>query len=268
MKQSKEKITMITAYDFPSARQAEQAGTDMILVGDSLGMVVLGYDSTIKVTLNDMIHHGKAVEKGAPDTYKVIDMPFMSYHISLEETLKNATRIYQETNCQALKIEGASSEILHSIEKLSDGGIPVVGHLGLTPQSVNVLGGYRVQGKDKHSAEKLLADAINIQNAGAVAVVLECVPRQLGELITFNLEIPVIGIGAGMECDGQVLVYHDLLHYGVTRLPKFAKSYLDGDKEMVQALSAFVEEVKKSRFPMQEHTFSMNESNLPRRTQE
>lgn len=268
MKTNNIKIAMITAYDFPSAKLAEKAGADMLLVGDSLGMVVLGYDSTIKVTMEDMIHHGKAVARGAANTYKVVDMPFMSYHISLEETLKNAARIYQETNCQALKIEGASMDILQSIKKMSQGGIPVIGHLGLTPQSVNVLGGYKVQGKDRNSAERLLVDAVELENAGAVALVLECVPRQLAALVTSQLSIPVIGIGAGVDCDGQVLVYHDLINYGVERLPKFAKNYLDGNHVIGSALTDYVNEVKNLNFPEEKHTFTMDNSNLPYRNRE
>lgn len=268
MKQQTEKIAMVTAYDYPSARQAEQAGADMILVGDSLGMVVLGYESTIKVTMEDMMHHGKAVSRGASTVYKVVDMPFMSYHVSSEETLRNATRLYQETGCQALKLEGGSSEIIRSFEKLTEGGIPVVGHLGLTPQSVNVLGGYKVQGKDKNSAGKLLNEALKIEAAGAVALVLECVPRQLAAMITSRLHIPVIGIGAGIDCDGQVLVYHDLLAYGTSRLPKFAKSYLNSDQIMGDALASFVKEVKSLQFPTLEHTYTMDENNLPRVEQE
>lgn len=268
MKQQTEKIAMVTAYDYPSARQAEQAGADMILVGDSLGMVVLGYESTIKVTMEDMMHHGKAVSRGASTVYKVVDMPFMSYHVSSEETLRNATRLYQETGCQALKLEGGSSETIRSVEKLTEGGIPVVGHLGLTPQSVNVLGGYKVQGKDKNSAGKLLNEALKIEAAGAVALVLECVPRQLAAMITSRLHIPVIGIGAGIDCDGQVLVYHDLLAYGTSRLPKFAKSYLNSDQIMGDALASFVKEVKSLQFPTLEHTYTMDENNLPRVEQE
>ncbi|WP_181348287.1 3-methyl-2-oxobutanoate hydroxymethyltransferase [Thalassobacillus sp. CUG 92003] len=259
MKDNNDKISMVTAYDYPSAKLSEQADVDMLLVGDSLGMVVLGYDSTISVTVEDMIHHGKAVKRGAEQTFIVVDMPFMSYHISSEETLRNATRLYQETQANALKLEG-SGEVLTTIEKLTTGGIPVIGHLGLTPQSVNVLGGYKVQGKEKSSAERLIKDAKLVEESGAVALVLECVPRQLAGLISRSITIPTIGIGAGAECDGQVLVYHDLLQYGVDRLPKFVKAYGDSNRDMREALSTFVDEVKNEQFPQEEHTFTMDEA--------
>lgn len=262
MKQEKEKIAMITSYDYPSAKMAEAANVDMILIGDSLGMTVLGYDSTIPVTIDDMIHHGKAVQRGAPTTFKVIDMPFMSYHISMDETLKNARKLYQETGAQALKLEG-SGEVSEAMEKLVHAGIPVIGHIGLTPQSVNVLGGYKVQGKDNIAAERLLAEALEIEDAGAMALVLECVPRQLGELITSRLSIPTIGIGAGAECDGQVLVYHDILKYGVERVPKFVKTYTDSNHILGEAVQSYVNEVKSKDFPEEKHTFTMDVNMLP-----
>ncbi|MBH0229563.1 3-methyl-2-oxobutanoate hydroxymethyltransferase [Halobacillus yeomjeoni] len=262
MKNENNKIAMITAYDYPSAKMAEEAQADMILIGDSLGMTVLGYDSTIPVTLEDMIHHGKAVKRGAPDTFKVIDMPFMSYHISMEDSLKNAMKLYQETEAQALKLEG-SGEVVGTMERLVHAGIPVVGHIGLTPQSVNVLGGYKVQGKDKDTANQLLEDALQIEAAGAMALVLECVPRQLAELITSKLTIPTIGIGAGADCDGQVLVYHDILKYGVERLPKFVKPYYDSNKALGDAVKTYVQEVKDGSFPEEKHTFTMDRDSLP-----
>ncbi|SFJ99869.1 3-methyl-2-oxobutanoate hydroxymethyltransferase [Halobacillus dabanensis] len=262
MKQEKEKIAMITSYDYPSAKMAEAANVDMILIGDSLGMTVLGYDSTIPVTIDDMIHHGKAVTRGAPDTFKVIDMPFMSYHISMEDTLQNARKMYQETGAQALKLEG-SGEVTKAMESLVEAGIPVVGHIGLTPQSVNVLGGYKVQGKDRVTAERLLEEAIEIEAAGAMAIVLECVPRQLGEMITSRLSIPTIGIGAGKECDGQVLVYHDILQYGVDGVPKFVKTYTDSNHILGEAVQSYVNEVKNRTFPEEKHTFTMDVNMLP-----
>ncbi|MFG6114547.1 3-methyl-2-oxobutanoate hydroxymethyltransferase [Halobacillus sp. MO56] len=262
MKKINEKIAMVTAYDYPSAKIAEQAGVEMILVGDSLGMVVLGYDSTIPVTVDDMIHHGKAVVRGARDTYVVVDMPFMSYHISLEDSLKNAMRIYQETQAQALKVEGAGS-LLPTIERLTEGGIPIVGHLGLTPQSVNVLGGYKVQGKQKEAAEQLLQDALAVERSGAIALVLECVPKELAALITEQLTIPTIGIGAGASCDGQVLVYHDIMNYGVNRLPKFVQTYEDANRTFTGAIEKYVKEVKTGDFPKESHTFTMDPSSLP-----
>ncbi len=262
MKESDEMISMITAYDYPSAKLAEKAGVDMILVGDSLGMVVLGYDSTIPVTVDDMIHHGKAVKRGANNTYIVVDMPFMSYHISNEDALQNAKKIFQETGAHALKLEGAD-EVLDKIQILNKGGIPVVAHLGLTPQSVNVLEGYRVQGKDQEQAEQLIENAKKVQEKGAVALVLECVPKQLAKRVSELLSIPVIGIGAGVDCDGQVLVYHDVLKYGVDRLPKFVKLYSDANDWMTQALDAYIQDVKSNSFPEDKHSFTMSEDALP-----
>ena len=262
MKQAGEKIVMLTAYDYPSAKQAEQSGVDMILVGDSLGMVVLGYDSTIPVTLEDMIHHGKAVKRGAKHTFIVIDMPFMSYHLSNRDTLINAAKLIQETGAHAVKVEGADIEVLEGIEALTKAGVPVVAHLGLTPQSVGVLGGYKVQGKDAEAAQKLIDDAKKCERAGAFMIVLECVPKQLAKEVTAALTIPTIGIGAGVETDGQVLVYHDVLTYGVERVPKFVKQYTDINGMIKQAISAYTTEVKQGNFPQDEHSFTMKEEEL------
>ncbi|MGE6376529.1 3-methyl-2-oxobutanoate hydroxymethyltransferase [Peribacillus muralis] len=261
MKQNQEKIVMLTAYDYPSAKLAEQAGVDMILVGDSLGMVVLGYESTIPVTVNDMIHHTKAVKRGAPDTFVVTDMPFMSYHLSMDETLRNAARIMQEGHADAVKLEGAD-DVVEKIAALTKAGIPVVAHLGLTPQSVGVLGGYKVQGKDAEAAARLVEDAKKCEAAGAMAIVFECVPHQVGELVTHHLGIPTIGIGAGADTDGQVLVYHDVIRYGVDRVAKFVKVYGDANELIGQSLTNFVVEVKSNQFPSQEHTFTMKEEQL------
>ncbi|WP_099158337.1 3-methyl-2-oxobutanoate hydroxymethyltransferase [Virgibacillus ndiopensis] len=264
MKNENQKIAMLTAYDYPSAKMAEQAGIDMILVGDSLGMVVLGYDSTVKVTVNDMIHHAKAVKRGAKKTFVVVDMPFMSYHVSLENSLKNAQQIFQETDAQALKIEGASDEILDLTKFLTNAGIPVVAHIGLTPQTVNVIGGYKVQGKDKQTGEKLLQHAKQLEESGAIAVVLECVPMELADIVTESLSIPTIGIGAGMACDGQVLVYHDILKYGVDRLPKFVKSYTDLNSEVKLAIQSYSNDVKNNKFPTEAYSFLIkNKDALP-----
>lgn len=260
MKHNKEKITMVTAYDFPSARMAEKADVDMILVGDSLGMVVLGYPSTVQVTVEDMIHHGKAVKRGATNTFIVVDMPFMSYHVSLEESLANARKIFQETGAQAVKIEGDSAEVLTLTKRLTEAGIPVVAHIGLTPQTVNVLGGYKVQGKDKAAGEKMLRDAKKLAEHGAIALVLECVPKELAKIISENINIPTIGIGAGVHCDGQVLVYHDILTYGVNRLPKFVKSYEDFNKLGERALKSYVTEVKDGVFPSDEYSFLIKDN--------
>lgn len=261
MKEEKEKIVMLTAYDYPSAKLAEEANVDMILVGDSLGMVVLGYDSTIPVTVDDMIHHSKAVKRGAKDTFTVTDMPFMSYHLSIDETLRNAARIMQEGQADAVKVEGAD-EVLYKISALTKAGIPVVAHLGLTPQSVGVLGGYKVQGKSAEAAEKLIEDAIKCQEAGAIALVLECVPHQVASLITEKLSIPTIGIGAGNGTDGQVLVYHDVIQYGVKRLPKFVKAYGNVNESIATALTSYVHEVKDGSFPNEKHSFTMKEEEV------
>ncbi|ANE84888.1 MULTISPECIES: 3-methyl-2-oxobutanoate hydroxymethyltransferase [Bacillus] len=258
MKEQGEPITMLTAYDYPSAKLAEEAKVDMILVGDSLGMVVLGYDSTVPVTVEDMIHHTKAVRRGAKETFIVTDMPFMSYHVSLQETMVNARRIVQESGAHALKVEGAG-EVISTIQYLTNAGIPVVAHLGLTPQSVGVLGGYKVQGKDAESAKKLIEDAKKCEEAGAIALVLECVPMQLAELISEQLTIPTIGIGAGQKVDGQVLVYHDLISYGVNRVPKFVKQYTSVQEEIVRGISQYVTEVKTRQFPEEKHSFTMKE---------
>ncbi|PAV29475.1 3-methyl-2-oxobutanoate hydroxymethyltransferase [Virgibacillus profundi] len=262
MKQNNEKTTMITAYDYPQAKGAEEAGIDMILVGDSLGMVTLGYTSTVQVTVGDMIHHGKAVRRGAPNTFTVVDMPFMSYHVSVEDSLMNAREIFQQTDAQALKVEGASDEILVLIKRLTEAGIPVIAHLGLTPQSVNVLGGYKVQGKDKKTAEKLLSDAKKVAESGAISLVLECVPKELAEIITKEIDIPTIGIGAGIDCDGQVLVYHDILKYGVDRLPKFVQAYGDFNKEGKAAIESYISDVKKGSFPTEKHSFLIKNKDI------
>lgn len=261
MKQSNEKIVMLTAYDYPSAKLAEQGGVDIILVGDSLGMVVLGYDSTISVTLEDMIHHTKAVKRGAKDTFIITDMPFLTYHLSVRDTLINAGRLIQEAGAHAVKLEGADGVINH-ITALTRAVIPVCSHLGLTPQSVGVLGGYKVQGKDASAAKKLLEDAKKCEAAGAFALLLECVPRQLSEEVTKALSIPVIGIGAGMDVDSQVLVYHDILGYGVERVPKFVKQYHLVNPLILESIQAYTSDVKNKRFPEEKHAFTMKEEEL------
>ncbi|MCI3196791.1 3-methyl-2-oxobutanoate hydroxymethyltransferase [Bacillus sp. HU-1818] len=261
MKKSEEPIVMLTAYDYPSAKLAEQAGVDMILVGDSLGMVVLGLDSTVGVTVADMIHHTKAVKRGAVNTFIVTDMPFMSYHLSKDETLKNAAAIIQESGADALKLEGGDG-VFESIRALTLGGIPVVSHLGLTPQSVGVLGGYKVQGKDQQSAKKLLEDSKKCEEAGAMMLVLECVPAELTAKIAEELTIPVIGIGAGAQADGQVLVFHDVVGYGVARTPKFVKQYEQIDGAIETAISGYVHDVRKRAFPEQKHSFQLNQTVL------
>ncbi|WP_409301344.1 3-methyl-2-oxobutanoate hydroxymethyltransferase [Peribacillus sp. SCS-155] len=261
MKQNGEKIVMLTAYDYPSAKLAEHADVDMILVGDSLGMVVLGYESTVPVTIDDMIHHTKAVVRGAKGTFTITDMPFMSYHLSMDETLKNAARIIQEGQADAVKVEGADN-VIGKIAAMTKAGIPVVAHLGLTPQSVGVLGGYKVQGKNAEAARKLMEDAVKCEEAGAIALVLECVPYQVAEMVTKALKIPTIGIGAGSGTDGQVLVYHDLVNYGVDRVAKFVKTYGDANSLISNAIGQYVQEVKSIQFPGREHSFTMNEEEI------
>ncbi|MFP3322861.1 3-methyl-2-oxobutanoate hydroxymethyltransferase [Planococcus sp. SIMBA_160] len=261
MKKQGDKIAMLTAYDYPSAKIAEAAGMDVLLVGDSLGMVVLGYDSTVKVTVEDMVHHGKAARRGAADTFLVVDMPFGSFHGSWDRTLENAMRIFQETNAQALKLEGAG-EVLDVTRRLVGSGIPIVAHLGLLPQSAAVLGGYKVQGKTASAAKQLIEDAKACEAAGACMLVLECIPHQLAAQVTKELAIPVIGIGAGSETDGQVLVYHDTVKYGSHHLPKFVQSYAEAGETMQQGLAQYVEEVKSGAFPKEQHRFTMKEEEL------
>lgn len=261
MKTNGEPIVMLTAYDYPSARLAEEANVDMILVGDSLGMVVLGYDSTLPVTVDDMIHHTKAVCRGAQKTFIVTDMPFMSYHTSIEDTMYNARKIIQEGGAHALKVEGAG-DVCFTISRLTQAGVPVVAHLGLTPQSVGVLGGYKVQGKDAEQAKKLLKEAKEVENAGAAALVLECVPKQLAKIITEELTIPTIGIGAGNSTDGQVLVYHDVIQNGFGHVPKFVKSYTNVNLAIQNALKQYVSEVKTRAFPEDKHSFTIKEDEL------
>ncbi|MCA0147838.1 3-methyl-2-oxobutanoate hydroxymethyltransferase [Rossellomorea vietnamensis] len=261
MKNEKEKIAMVTAYDYPSAKVAEEAGIDVILVGDSLGMVVLGYDSTVPVTVFDMIHHTKAVKRGASNTFIVTDMPFMSYHLSREETLKTAADILQQGGAHAVKVEGGA-HVIDRIRDLTSAGIPVVAHLGLTPQSVGVLGGYKVQGKTADTAKKLIEDSMKCEEAGAFALVLECVPKQIAREISETLTIPTIGIGAGGDTDGQVLVFHDLVTYGVNRVPKFVKQFGNASDVMHDSLESYIHEVKDSSFPTDEHSFTMRDEEL------
>jgi len=261
MKAQGEKIVMITAYDYPAAKFSEEAGVDMILVGDSLGMVVLGYDSTLPVTVEDMVHHSKAVRRGAKDTFVIVDMPFGSYHGDVNETLRTAVKMMQETGANALKLEGAG-EVVKTIEKLTTAGIPVVAHLGLQPQLANVLGGYKVQGKTAEQAMKLIQDAKECEAAGACAVVLECIPHQLTEAVTKELAIPTIGIGAGAAADGQVLVYHDLLRYGNHHIPKFVESFSFVGEEVERGIKNYTKSVKSGAFPTLKHSFTMKDEEL------
>ena len=257
MKQNKEKIVMLTAYDAPSAKYAEKNGIDMILVGDSLGMVVLGYDSTIPVTLNDMLHHTKAVRRGAKNTFVVVDLPFMTYHGEISDTLKAARMMMQEGGANAIKLEGAGF-ITEHISRLTAAGVPVISHLGLTPQSVGVLGGYKVQGQTQEAAKQLLEDAKAVEAAGACMLLLECIPAELAQKISETLTIPTIGIGAGANCDAQVLVYHDLLNYGNAEyVAKFVKQFTDITPHIDAAIQAYVKEVKNGSFPTEQHAYKM-----------
>ena len=262
MKEKGEPIVMITAYDYPTAQLAESAGVDMVLVGDSLGMVVLGYDTTVPVTVDEMIHHAKAVRRGTKETFVVLDMPFMSYHLGDEDTMRNARRMMQESGADALKVEGAD-EVVKTISQLTKAGVPVVAHLGLTPQSVGVLGGYRVQGKDAQSAKKLVEDALAVQEAGAIALVIECVPMELATYISKELTIPTIGIGAGAGCDGQVLVFHDLVGYKASDwMPSFVKKYDDIGEAILTSVTAYKDEVKERSFPTEAHSFKLKDEEL------
>jgi 3-methyl-2-oxobutanoate hydroxymethyltransferase len=260
-KEQGEKIVMLTAYDFPSARLAEEGGVDMVLVGDSLGMVVLGYDSTLPVTMEDMIHHAKAVVRGCDRPLVVGDLPFMSYQVSIEEALRNAGRFLQEAGCQAVKLEGGV-HMAETVRRIVQVGIPVVGHIGLTPQSINQLSGYKVQGRTPEAAERLVEDAVALQQAGVFAIVLETIPAPLAELISQRLRIPTIGIGAGAGCDGQVQVWHDLLSYYTTfmprHLPRHVKQYANLGEEARKAIEQYVAEVRNASFPTTKESFRMD----------
>ena len=257
-KENGQKITMLTAYDYSTAKLMDEAGIDMILVGDSLGNVILGYEDTISVTMEDMIHHGAAVSRGVKETMVVVDMPFMSYQISVEEAVTNAGRLMKEGRANAVKLEGGKS-VCPQIKAITQAGIPVVAHLGLTPQSINALGGYIVQGKSEDAAKKLLEDALAVQEAGAFALVLECVPTKLASLITKKLTIPTIGIGAGNECDGQVLVYQDMLGMFSDYVPKFVKQFAQVGEIMKKAFSDYKEEVASGAFPAEKNSYKIDD---------
>jgi 3-methyl-2-oxobutanoate hydroxymethyltransferase len=261
MKERGEPIAVLTAYDFPSAKLADEAGVDVLLVGDSLGMVVLGYESTIPVTVDDMVHHTKAVTRAAQRSFVLTDMPFLSYHGSLDRTLFNAARMMQEGLAKAVKMEGGA-ELAATVEACTRAGVPVMGHIGLTPQAVHQIGGYKLQGRQPEQAAKLLDDALALAQAGAFAVVLEMVPEPLARLISERIPIPTIGIGAGRGCDGQVLVYHDMLQYGSPLAPKFVKPYAALGKTATQAIGEYIKEVKNRTFPDESHVYSMDEEAL------
>jgi len=258
MKKRAEKITVLTCYDYSTAKMLDKAGIDILLAGDSLGMVLLGYDSTIPVTMEDMLIHTKAVSRGVKNALIVADMPFMSYQISTAESVRNAGRFLQEAGANAVKLEGGR-EIARTIKAINDAGIPVMGHLGLTPQSINKLGGYRVQGRDEAAARIIVNNALALQDAGVFAIVLECIPASLAKLVTEQLDVPTIGIGAGVDCDGQVLVIHDLLGLYSDMSPKFAKQYASLHNPIVEAVTRYKTEVRERKFPGPDHSFNMDQ---------
>jgi 3-methyl-2-oxobutanoate hydroxymethyltransferase len=261
MKQKGEKITMLTAYDYSTAKIVDEVGIPLILVGDSLGMVVLGYESTIPVTMEEMLHHTKAVVRGTKQAMVIGDMPFMTYHISVEDALYNAALFIQEGGAQAVKLEGGVT-VAEKVKRIVDCGIPVMGHIGLTPQSRLQLGGHKIQGKTPEAATRLLEDAKALEQAGAFSVVLETVPAQLAKLITKKIGIPTIGIGAGIDCDGQVLVINDLLGSYTDFVPKHAKQYVKLTDIIRKAVTQYDNEVKAGKFPTEKHSSSMDESLL------
>lgn len=262
-KQNKDKITMLTAYDYSTAKLIDQAGVNSILVGDSLGMVMLGYEDTLSVTMEDMIHHTAAVSRGAENALVVGDMPFMSYQTGVYDAVVNAGRLMKEGRCRAVKLEGGAA-VCAQIKAITDAQIPVMAHIGLTPQSVNMFGGFKVQGKSEQAAKRLLDEAKAVEQAGAFAVVLECVPAKLAQLITERISIPTIGIGAGAGCDGQVLVYQDMLAMFSGFKPKFVKQFANVGEAMKAGFSDYISEVKSGAFPAAEHTFSISDDVINR----
>lgn len=249
-----EKIASVTAYDYSTAKVLDEAGIDFILVGDSLGMVVLGYENTLPVTMEDMIHHTKAVVRGTKHALVVADMPFMSYQVSIEETIRNAGRLIQEAGAGAVKLEGGRS-MAETVARLVDIGIPVLGHIGMTPQSVHKFGGFKVQGKTESDAERILSDAKALEEAGAFGIVLELIPSELAKTVTASVSIPTIGIGGGVHCDGQVLIVDDMLGTYTDMQPKHNKKYADVHQVMSEAFENYIREVKEGAFPGSEHSF-------------
>ncbi len=257
-KEQGEPITMLTGYDYPTALALDQAGIDAILVGDSLGMVVLGYETTIPVTMEEILHHCRAAARGVKSAFLIGDMPFMSYQASVEEAVRNAGRLLKEGGAEAVKLEGGRERV-ETVKAIVGAGIPVMGHLGLTPQSIHALGGYRSQGRTATKAKHLLEDAVLLEEAGCFSIVLESVPARLAEFISKRLTIPTIGIGAGVGCDGQVLVVHDLLGLFDRFTPKFVKKYANLHTEMTQAFGEYIADVTARRFPAEEHSVDMDE---------
>lgn len=262
-KQKSEKLTMLTAYDYSTAKIIDDSGINGILVGDSLGMVFLGYEDTLSVTMEDMIYHTKAVSRGVKKSLIVADMPFMSYQTSVYDSLVNAGRLIKEGGANAVKLEGGS-EVCEQIQGIVKASIPVMAHIGLTPQSINTLGGFKVQGKAEEEAHKLIESAKRIEEAGAFAIVLECIPEKLAEIISNSISIPTIGIGAGNKCDGQILVYQDMLGMYSDFIPKFTKQYSDIGSEMKKAFLNYIDEVKRGYFPEEKHTFKISDEVLKR----
>jgi len=261
MKKQGKKITMLTAYDYPMALLEDRAGIDIILVGDSLAMTVLGHENTLPVTMDEMIHHTKAVVRGAKHCLIVGDMPFMSYNTSEREAILNAGRLMKEAGTDAVKLEGGVS-VKDTVRAIVKGGIPVMAHIGLTPQTISMLGGFKVQGKDAQAAQKIIDDALSLEEAGAFSVVLEAVPAPIAKMVTDRLTIPTIGIGAGVHCDGQVLVVHDMLGLFDRFTPKFAKRYVNLSEQIFKAFEAYIEEVVKGTFPTDQHSFHIDEKEL------
>ncbi|MGM0169565.1 3-methyl-2-oxobutanoate hydroxymethyltransferase [Enterococcus sp. AZ135] len=255
-KEKGEKISMLTAYDYSTAKVMDQAGINSLLVGDSLGMVMLGYEDTLSVTMEDMIHHSQAVANGAKNALVVADLPFMSYHISVSDAVYNAGRLMKEGRAAAVKLEGGEA-FSDTIQAITRASIPVMGHIGLTPQSINAFGGFKVQGKTIEAAERILRDALAVEKAGAFAIVLEAIPADLAALITKRLTIPTIGIGAGNQTDGQVLVYQDMLGMYGDMQPKFVKRYAELGIDMTEAIQQYKAEIQQEEFPAPEHTFSI-----------
>lgn len=256
-----EKIAMLTAYDYSMAKLLDDAGVDSLLVGDSLGMTMLGYENTLQVTMEDMIHHTKAVRRGTKNAFLIADMPFLSYHITVEDAVRNAGRFVREALTDAVKIEGGV-EMAETIKAIVRAQIPVVAHIGLTPQSVNVFGGFKVQGKNLEQAKKLIEDALAVQEAGACAIVLECIPAKLAKVISEKLEIPTIGIGAGPDCDGQVLVIQDMIGMFKTFTPKFVKQFASVGEQIEAAAEVYIREINSGAFPGPEHTFGIEDEVL------
>ncbi|MBW6409530.1 3-methyl-2-oxobutanoate hydroxymethyltransferase [Clostridium weizhouense] len=261
LKNEGKKISMLTAYDYSMAKIIDESGVNGILVGDSLGMVIKGEDNTLSVTVDEIIYHTKAVKKGAKNSLIVSDMPFLSYHISNEKAIENAGRIIKEGGANAVKLEGGAN-VINQLKAIVDAQIPVMGHLGLTPQSINALGGFKIQGKNEDAARKLIEDAKLIEKAGAFAIVLECIPKEVAELITKEISIPTIGIGAGNKCDGQILVYQDMLGMFDDFVPKFVKQYANVGNTMRESIKTYIGEVEEGFFPQDKHSFKINETEL------